>query len=60
LARIVADFCGGARRFFAAFLQKRIYFSSISKVKQGGNDRTMQTVRLHGYKQRLGYGLLKV
>jgi len=48
LARIVADFCGGARRIFAAILQHENYSGSISKVKQGGDERTTQTVHLHG------------
>jgi hypothetical protein len=45
LARIVADFCGGARRIFSAILQHENYSGSISKVKQGGCTRKGYAVR---------------
>jgi hypothetical protein len=35
-----------------------LYSNFISKVKQGGDERTTRTVLLHGYNQRLGYRLL--
>ena len=45
LARIVADFSGGASKIFIAIPQHASYSSSISKVKQGGCTRKGYAVR---------------